>query len=101
MFSPNATINKDASTTIVVDADTPPLGATRTAFLADGASVSYSTQPMPSLGYNPLFASLLGTGTQKSDSISSVSDGRVTPSFDVKVWLKEGRQAKMAGRKVL
>jgi hypothetical protein len=70
MFLPNAT-----NTTTVVDAETPPLGATCTTFLADGASVSYSTQPMPSLGYNPLFASLLGTGMQKSDSISSVSDG--------------------------
>jgi hypothetical protein len=45
MFSPNATTNKDATTTttIVAYADTPPLGATRTAFLAnDGKSVSYS-----------------------------------------------------------
>ncbi len=38
MFSPNATINKDESTTKVVDADISPLGATHTAFLADGAS---------------------------------------------------------------
>jgi hypothetical protein len=44
MFSPNATTNKDATaTTIVVDADTPPLGATCTAFLADSRSVSYTT----------------------------------------------------------
>ena len=89
MFSPNAT-----NTTIVVDAETPPLGATRTTVLADGASVSYSTQPMPSLGYNPLFASLLGTGTQKSDSISSVSDGRVTPSFDLQGVAKAGKTGK-------
>jgi hypothetical protein len=52
-------------------------------------------QPMRSHGYNPLFASLLGTGMQKSDSISSVYDGRVTSSFYLQVWLKEGRQAKM------
>jgi hypothetical protein len=49
MSSPNATINKDAATTIVVDAETLPLGVTCTAFLAGGASVSYSRHPMPSL----------------------------------------------------
>ena len=94
MFSHNATINKDASTTIVVDADTPHLGATRTAFLADGASVSYLKHPMPSLGYNPLFASLMGTGTENADGISSISDGRVTPSFDLQGVAKGGKTGK-------
>jgi hypothetical protein len=43
MFSPNPTINKVATTTVVVDADTPPLGATHTAFLADGTFLIRST----------------------------------------------------------
>jgi hypothetical protein len=94
MFSPNATINKDATATIVVDADTPSLGASHTAFLADGTSVSYSKHPMPFLGYNPLIASLMGTGTENTEGISSVPDGRVTPSFELQGVTKGGETGK-------
>jgi hypothetical protein len=48
-------------------------------------------QPMPSLGYNSLFASSLGTSMQKPDSISSVSDERVTLSFDFHGVAKAGK----------
>lgn len=37
----NATINKDATTLIVVDADIPPLWDSHTTFLADGRFVLY------------------------------------------------------------
>jgi hypothetical protein len=54
------------------------------------------------VGFNPLFASLLGAGTQNSDGISSASDGRDTSFFlSCKVLPKERRQVKMAGRKKL
>jgi hypothetical protein len=51
-------------------------------------------QPMSSLGYNPVFASLLGIGMQESDSISSVSDGRNTPLFDLQGVAKAGKTGK-------
>jgi hypothetical protein len=98
MFSPNATINKDANTTIVVDADTPPLGASHTAFLADETSVSYSKHPMLSLGYSPLFASLMGTSMENTEGISSVSDGRVTLSCDLQGVAKGGKTGGKDGR---
>lgn len=78
----------------LLDAETPPSRAAHTTFLANGKSVSYSMHLRPSVGYNPLFDSLLGTGTQNSDCISSVSDVRVTPSFELQGVAKGGKTGK-------
>jgi hypothetical protein len=49
------------------------------------------------VGFNPLFASLLGAGTQNSDGISSVSDGRDT-SFFVLQGVAKGEKTGKDGR---
>jgi hypothetical protein len=49
---------------------------------------------MPSLAYDPFISSLLHTGTQQSDGISSVSNGRITPSFDLQGVAKGGKTGK-------